>query len=140
MWLRGGGGAGGLRPVRRGDLGDTRRSRSRIKAGGVGRVGFVAAPSAIGIERHLAAQKVIRIQIAEHEIGIGDSGLRTASAIANRAGRRPGALRSHDNRPHVHGGNAATAGADFHQVDGRDVHGQTAVALEPEPALALINT
>ncbi len=51
------------------------------------------------VELARAAEKVVGIEIAEHEIGVGDGGERPAMAVAGRARDRAGALRSDLNIP-----------------------------------------
>ena len=83
-----------------------------------------------GIEPHLAAEEEAGIQAAEHHVGVGDGDLLTALAVADRAWRRTGALRS--DPQHAAGidpGDRAAAGADRAQVDTGRRHRQAEVDL-----------
>ena len=76
------------------------------------------APSRV--ELHLAAEKVIRAEAAEHDVGVGDGRLGAAAAVADRAGIGAGALRADlQGADFVDPGDAAAAGADFDDVDHR---------------------
>ena len=74
-------------------------------------------------ESHLAAEEVVGIQPAEHEVGVGDGGRIAAPAVAGGAGLGARAL-----RPHLEGAagigarDAAAAGADGGDVDHRHQH------------------
>ena len=43
----------------------------------------------VTVQAHPAAKEVVGVQVAEHDVGIGDGGLRPAEAVARRAGRDP---------------------------------------------------
>ena len=75
-----------------------------------------------GVERHAAARERLRIDPAEHEVGVGHRRAGAAAAVAGRAGIGAGALRA-DAQPSGLGiGDRAAAGAD--RVDVRDRHQQ----------------
>ena len=72
-------------PPRRGLCVQTQASTER----GAGRHGGVA------VEDHVAAQEVLRIDVAKNDQGVGHRGLVPAPSIAHRSGARPRRLRSH---------------------------------------------
>ena len=77
------------------------------------------------IERHLAAEEAVGAEPAEDEIGVGDGRLGAAEAVADRAGRRARAFRTHPQGvADLDAGDAAAAGADLLDVDHRHLHGQ----------------
>ena len=83
------------------------------------------------IELHLAAEKIIRIEITEHQIGVGHRRLRAALAIAHRAGIGARAVRpDFEQSERIDPGDAAAAGADLDHVDDRNAHRQTAALAE----------
>ena len=57
---------------------------------------FSAMPraAAVGVELHLAAEEIVRIEPAEHHVGVGDGRLGAAAAVADRAGIGARALRA----------------------------------------------
>ena len=52
-----------------------------------------ARSAAAEIEPAVAAEKIFRVEIAEHEIGVGHGGAGTALAVTGRSRQRPGAFR-----------------------------------------------
>jgi hypothetical protein len=81
------------------------------------------APRCHRIEPHRAAQKIIGIQPAEHEIGIGHRGLGAASSIGGRSGIGPGAARADaKSAGAVDIGDRPAAGADRVDIDHRRQH------------------
>src|SRR5438105_2505740 len=67
----------------------------------------------LDIQPHLTAEEEGWIEVAEHQVGVGDGGVPAAVAVAGRAGLRPGALRAHPRQPEaVHLGDAAAARPD----------------------------
>ena len=80
-------------------------------------------------KRHLAAEEVVRIQAAEHEVGISHRRCVAASAIAGGAGLGARALRPHlEGAARVGSRDAAAARADGRDVDHRH---QDRVAANP---------
>jgi hypothetical protein len=74
----------------------------------------------VGDETHTAAEKEVRIDIAEHDGSIRHRRLLTASAIAYRPRRGAGALGAHAQQSHrVDAGDTATTGAYALDVDRR---------------------
>ena len=52
---------------------------------------FLDRPSGgVEIELHAAAQEVSRVEVAQHQVGVGDGRLLPAAAVASRAGLRAG--------------------------------------------------
>ena len=75
---------------------------------------------AVGVENHLAAEKIVGIEPAEHDVGVGDGRFRAAAAITDRPGIGARALRPDLERTDVVSpGDAAAAGADLDHVDHR---------------------
>jgi hypothetical protein len=44
--------------------------------------------AALGVDFHLPAQEIIRVEIAQHHVGVGHGRLSAAQSIAGRSGRR----------------------------------------------------
>ena len=79
------------------------------------------------IDRHRAAGKRLRVEVAEHEVGIGHRGLLAAASVAGRAGQGARALRADlEQAQFVQPRNAAATCADLDQLDGGDRNGQAA--------------
>ena len=91
----------------------------------------------VGRERD-ATGEARRVEVAEHEVGVGDRRLGAAAPVARRAGFRagrpgPDAQRAVGVEPR----DAAAAGADLGEVDDRDLHGEAGTgAGAAEAALA----
>ena len=84
---------------------------------------------AFGRQRHLAAEEVVRVEPAEHEVGVGYRRRAAAAAVAGRAGLRARALGPHlEGAARVGARDAAAAGADGRDVDHRHQH---RVAADP---------
>ena len=67
----------------------------------------------VTVQAHPAAEEVVGVQVAEHDVGIGDGGPRPSEAVARWAGRRPCALGSDPQEtPLVQPADAAAAGSD----------------------------
>src|SRR5258708_5959294 len=78
---------------------------------------------AFEIERKLAANQRLRVQVSKQQIRIRDSWLRSAAAVTNGTRFRSGAARADfDAAGFVHRGDTAAAGADFRDVDSRNLH------------------
>ena len=115
--------AHGERHLGDGDFDDGLRRRDRVHLQGAGDFLLDAAPGGVGIELHLAAQKIVGIEPPQHHIGVGDGGLQAAAAVADRAGIGAGALRPDLERAHVvEPGDRAAARADLDHVDHRQHH------------------
>ena len=70
------------------------------------------------VEPPLAAEEVVRVEVAEHEVGVGDRRLVAAVAVAGRARHRAGAFRP--DMQHAAGvdpRDRAAAGADAGDVE-----------------------
>ncbi len=105
------------------DLDDRLRRRHRVEPEGLGDFRVDAPQRTFGIELHLPAQKIIRIEAAKDHVGVGDGGLAAAAAIADGPGIGARALRSDLERAHVVApGDRAAAGADLDHVDHRQHH------------------
>ncbi len=78
------------------------------------------------VEPHGAAVEIVGVDVAEHDVGIRDGRLLAAAAVADGAWIGTGALRPDLDQPHVGVGDAAAAGADLQQLDGRHVDRQAA--------------
>ena len=79
------------------------------------------------VELHLAAEKAIRAEPAEHQIGVGHGRLGAAEPVAGRPRRSAGALRAEPQRAVVDARDRAAAGADFENIHHRDLHRQRAL-------------
>ena len=84
-------------------------------------VAFDAGARCNRIERHATAAEPVRVEIAQHQIGVRDGWLRTALAIANGSWFRPSAPRPNLDQRTMGHGDATAAGTDLDQLDGRDV-------------------
>ncbi len=78
------------------------------------------------VETHGAAVEVVRIDVAEDDVGIGQRRLLPAASIADRARIGASALRPDLDQPHVSAREAAAAGADLEQFERRHVDRQSA--------------
>ena len=92
----------------------------------------------LAVEAHLAAEEERRIEIAEHQIGIGHGRLVAALAVAGRPRIGAGAVRPDLEQPErVDPGDAAAAGADLDHLDHRHLDRQAAALLEAVHAVDL---
>ena len=83
------------------------------------------------VQAHLAAQEVVRVQVAQHQVRVGDGGLPASEAVADGPGVGPRALRADlDQSQVVDAGDAAAAGPDLDEVDGGDSNGVAAAPLQ----------
>ena len=96
----------------------------------------VATDRVVGVRgacRHPDAFGVVREVVVEDQIGVGYRGALAATAITRGARFGAGALRSDAKRAaRVHRGDAAAAGADFENVDHRDLHRQRVIVAADE--------
>src|SRR5580700_8457465 len=70
------------------------------------------------VEADLTAERTVRAEPAQYEIGVGDGRLRSAAAIAGWARNRTGGARAHRDRPAgIERGDRAGAGADAVDLD-----------------------
>src|SRR5262249_28463859 len=82
-----------------------------------------AAPRAVGIELHLAAEEIVGIKPPEHHVGVGDGRLGAAAAIADRTRIGARALRPDLERPDiVDPPHRAAAAAALDHIDHRQHH------------------
>ncbi len=90
----------------------------------------------VGDETHIAAEKEVRIDIAEHDRGIRHRRLLAAAAIAHRPRRGAGALGAHAQQSHrVDSGDAATTGAYALDVNRRKT-GEMSLIDRTKPGVA----
>ena len=94
-----------------------RLGNNGIDAGGRGRA----------VQRHRATVEIVRIQITEDKVGIGDGRAGPAGAITNRPGKRAGALRSDRDQSHSCIGDAAAARSDLEQLNRKNAERKPAV-------------
>ena len=89
------------------------------------------------VDRQVAAEQRLPVEIAQHDVGVADGGLGAAAAIADRARLRTGALRADLQRAAgIDPGDAAAAGADLGEVD--DGHAdRVAGAVQPAVDVAV---
>ena len=105
------------------DLDDRLRGRDGVELERLGDLLLDAARGAVGVELHLAAEEIVRIEPAEHHVGVGDGRLGAAAAVADRAGIGARAVRADLERADVvEPGDRAAAGADLDHVDHRQHH------------------
>ncbi len=84
------------------------------------------------VQRHVAAQEVVPVEQAQHQVGVRHRGIGTATAVAGRAGFRAGAARADlEQAQAVHRRDAAAARADLDHVDGGDGERHAAPLAEP---------
>ena len=90
--------------------------------------------TALGVERELAAHQMVRVEVAEDHVRVGDRRVFAALAVADRARRRARAL-----RPALHGAarvdpdDGAAARPDLREVDGRHLDEVARPGEEPRP-------
>ena len=90
------------------------------------------------IQLHLAAQKETGIQIAQHQIGVGDGWLGATAAVTSRAWVSARRIRPHlEQAQRINTGNRAAAGADLDHLDHRDLHRQPRAFFEAVDAIHL---
>ena len=78
----------------------------------------------LGVDLYLAAEIIVRIDAAEHDLGVGIGRLGAAGAVAGRARHRPHALRADiENAALIDPADRATAGADVDGIDRRQAAG-----------------
>ena len=78
---------------------------------------------AVEIQLHLAAEKIIRIEITEHQISVRDSRLGAALSITHRSRIGARAIRpDFEKAERVDPRDAAAAGAELDHVDDRNTH------------------
>ena len=83
------------------------------------------------IELHPPVEEVIRINSAQHHIGVGDGRVHATCAVARRPRFRAGALRPNAQHPaRVDPGYRAAARTDCANVEHRDLDRQTPFDLE----------
>ena len=83
-----------------------------------------------------AAEEIARVEPSQYEVGIGDRGVRPASAIAGRPGIGPGTLRADpQDAAGVHPSDGPAARADFHEVDHGGADGIARAARRPNARL-----
>ena len=76
----------------------------------------------VHVELHGPAREVVRVQVAQDQVGVGDRRLPSPAPVAGRPRRRARALGPHGDHAQGGPGEGAAAGADLDQVDGLDVH------------------
>jgi hypothetical protein len=82
------------------------------------------------VERHAAAQEVLAVEAAQHDVGVGHRGAVAAAAVGRRSRHRAGRA-----RPDLEGaglvdeGDRAAAGADRVHVDHRHQHREAAIQV-----------
>ena len=87
------------------------------------------------VKSHGSAGKVLRIQPAEHEIGVRDGGLRSPQSVTCRSGLGARTLRPDSQRAaRIYPGDRAAARADFYQVDHGSPDGVPVCAAESASA------
>jgi hypothetical protein len=100
---------------------DAEGGRHRVERQPVADIAQDRLVGGAGVELDRAAGEIVGIELAEHEIGIGDRRPLAAAAIAGRAGLGPGAFRAGLDAAHrVDPGDRAAAGADLDHLDDRD--------------------
>jgi hypothetical protein len=88
---------------------------------------------------HLAAEEVIRIEPAEHQVGVGHGGFGAAEAVADRPGLRAGTARSdlHQSGRRLDPRDRSAARADLDHVDDRHFQRQSGALDEAAHAPGL---
>src|SRR5581483_7546502 len=93
-------------------------------------------PRRLLVERHLAAEEALRVEVAEHAGGVGHGRALATASVARRSRVGPGALRADPQQAAgVDPRDRAAAGADRAHVD-RGQPGVMAAERLPEPGLA----
>ena len=83
------------------------------------------------VELHAPTEEIVRVEIAEQQVGIGDSRLCAAQPVTSRPRVCPGRFWTDLEQAQIaQMGNTATARADFDQLDGGHAHGQAAASFE----------
>ena len=121
----------GSRPRAHGDVAHAGRhvhvdevvdARRRLLDGDAQRVGDgrERRPCGLDVEPHPAGERVVRAEVAEHEVGVGDRRQGAAAAVRGRPGLGAGALRADVQQPAlVHRRDRAAPGTDRVDVDHR---------------------
>ena len=90
------------------------------------RLGHALANGFLGsgtIQPHLAAEEVIRIEVAQDEIGVRHCGFAAAESVAGGSRVGTGAIRSHLQQAEcVNARDAPATGADLDHLDDRHLH------------------
>ena len=103
----------------------------RIESSGPRDVRLDGGACRIRIEAHLAAEKELGVEVAEHHVRVGQGRAGAALCVAGGPGVRPRALRPDPNETAlVDPGERAPSGADLDHVDDRKLHRKSAPALE----------
>ena len=84
------------------------------------------------VEVHAAAEEGRRVEVAEHEVGVGHRRLAAAEPVARRPGVGARRVRADRHEPErVDPRDRSPSGADLDHVDHGDAHGQPRAALQP---------
>ena len=107
-----------------GDAQDSVGGLDRAHAERIADLAFERALGGGDVELHLAAQKALGAEPAEHQIGIGHGRLGAAEAVTGGTGRSARALRAEAERAVVDAGDRAATGRDLENVHHGDLHRQ----------------
>ena len=78
------------------------------------------------VHRQIAAEQGFRVEVSEHQVGVGDRRLVAAEPVAHRPRVGAGAAGANPrDAAGINPGEAAAPGADFRNVDGRDADQMT---------------
>ena len=120
------------------DLMDGPRAAGGIEAGRGADVRGDGTTGGVEVEGHRATKEVPGVEIAKHQVGVGDGGHRGAAPVAGRPGVGAGAIWPHlDEAEAVDPRDAAATGTDLDQVDAWHAYRQAAPGLEPVDAVDL---
>jgi len=84
------------------------------------------------VEPSRPAQEEARVEVAEHEIRVGDGGLEAAQAIAGGSWIRARAVRAHAQEPALDARPAPASRTDLDQIHAGDLDGQAAALAHPD--------
>ena len=114
------------------DLDDAVRRLVTSRPSGFAQRSSIARARALDVEADLAAEEVVGVEPAEHDVRVGDGRLGAAAPVADRAGVGARAPRADAQQPaRVDPRDRAAARADLDEVDDRRPH---RVAGERQPA------
>ena len=113
-------------------VGDSVDTPGRLAQRQLQRIAHIAHDARFGagpVEPHRAAVEIIRVEIAQHQIGVGHGGRRPAIAVTNRPRVGAGAFRPDLDDAHLGARDTAAAGADLQQLHRRQADRQAAARL-----------
>ena len=113
--------AGGVRHVLVDHLADAEGSRDRFERKRPADIAIDRPFGRLTVQLDGAASEIVGVELAEHQVCVGDRRAIAAAIVAGRSGLRAGALRSGLDPSHrIDPGDRAAAGPDLDHLDDRD--------------------